>query len=284
MKPIRRKNNVSREISISCTKKIQKQSKSDSKFTDDETSLPMNSTKTIDWLPNDLIVDILAHVATISISDFFNAKLSWKLFNKLAKDNDHYIYNKLSLDELSCHPWDLYMSKEATTLFTKCLNSQNSEAMYRLGVTEYLNFHKKKKSGIELLEKAVNAGHLGASYFMGIILICKEEDESDDETKQSGIRHGIQLLGRVKTSAQMRECREKLKHIAQKLWLTQNHNFLIPKLFQCQFPNRKRKSWPLLDDYSHSLCCNTCRFNYEIVYVCNLVVGTSLFSCQTCQQ
>ncbi|XP_060964709.1 uncharacterized protein LOC133033692 [Cannabis sativa] len=265
MKPIRRKNNVSREISISCTKKIQKQSKSDPKFTDDETSLPMNSTKTIDWLPNDLIVDILAHVATISISDFFQSK-----------DNDHYIYNKLSLDELSCHPWDLYMSKEATTLFTKCLNSQNSEAMYRLGV--------KKKSGVELLEKAANAGHLGASYFMGIILICKEEDESDDETKQSGIRHGIQLLGCIKTSAQMRECREKLKHIVQKLWLTQNHNFLIPKLFQCQFPNRKPNSWPLLDDYSHTLCCNTCRFNYEIVYVCNLVAGTSLFSCQTCQE
>ncbi|KAF4396805.1 hypothetical protein F8388_004773 [Cannabis sativa] len=122
--------------------------------------------KNINWLPNDLIVDILADVAATSISDFFNAKLSWKLFNKLAKENDEYIHNKLSLDELSCHPWDLYLCKEAIALFMKCLHSQNSEAMYRQGVIDYLNFHQKKESGLELLEKAANTGHLGASYFM----------------------------------------------------------------------------------------------------------------------
>ncbi|XP_062088997.1 uncharacterized protein LOC133795561 [Humulus lupulus] len=118
---------------MTCTKKIQKKSKSDQKFTVDENDLP-NSMKTIDWLPNDLIVDILGHVAATSLSDFFNAKLSWKLFNRLAKDTDDYMHNKLSLDELSCHPLDLYLCKEATSLFMKCLKNQNSEAMYRQGV------------------------------------------------------------------------------------------------------------------------------------------------------
>ncbi|KAM6547479.1 hypothetical protein CsatB_019155 [Cannabis sativa] len=284
MKPIKRKNNDSSKISIASTKQIQKNSKSDLKLIVNDNGLPINSMKNINWLPNDLIVDILADVAATSISDFFNAKLSWKLFNKLAKDNDEYIHNKLSLDELSCHPWDLYLCKEAIALFMKCLHSQNLEAMYRQGVIDYLNFHQKKESSLELLKKAANAGHLGASYFMGIIYICKEDHhKSDDESEQSCTKLGLQLLGNIKTSAQMLECRKKLKEIANSLWLTQNHDFLIPKLFECQFPERKRRLWPCLDD-DLLLCCHTCRLNNEITFVCNLMAGCSIFSYQTCYQ
>ena len=68
---------------------------------------------------------------------------------------------------------------------------------------EYLNFHKKKESGLELLKKAADAGHFGSCYFLGILLICKEEDES--ETRQN-TQQGLQLLARIETNVQMREC------------------------------------------------------------------------------
>ncbi|XP_062089197.1 uncharacterized protein LOC133795758 [Humulus lupulus] len=168
MKTTSKTTNADSKVKIAYSKKIEKRRCSDQK-----------TRITICSLPNDLIVNILGHVASFSISDFFNTKLSGKLFNKLAKDYEDYIYNKLSLNEISCHPLDLCLNKEANSLFMRCLQSQNSEALYRQGVKEYLNFHQGKTSGLTLLKKAATIAHLGASYLLGIIVICKREDEGD---------------------------------------------------------------------------------------------------------
>lgn len=114
-------------------------------------------------------------------------------------------------------------------------------------------------------------GHIGASYVLGVILICRR-----DESMQLG----LQLMSNVKTSLQRRECRKTLKKLVDSVWNSQNKTFLKPKLLQCQFPYRKRSAWTLIssynddcDDNSDLQCCETCKLNQEIVHVCNTLNG-----------
>lgn len=129
----------------------------------------------------------------------------------------------------------------------------------------------RKQSGIALLEKAVNASHLGASYVLGIIFIC-----SSDEFEQ----RGLELVGKVKMRGQMQECRKKLEESAGLIWKPHDIDFLKPKFFMCRFPDRKRSRWCFTSKDGDDLHCETCILNREIIHVCSIFTGVPLHSYQ----
>ncbi|EXC25503.1 hypothetical protein L484_009811 [Morus notabilis] len=219
-------------------------------------------------LLSDLVLEILACVSASSLRDLFSAKLSCKLFKKIAQED--YIYRKISLDDFFVV--DIYLNAEATSFFNRCLECGNLEALYQQGLFEYFTDHRRKQSGLALLEKAANSSHLGASYVLGITLIC-----SGDENAQ---RAGLELVANIKTSLQMQECRKKLAKSAGSLWKPRDVDFLKPKLLTCPFPDRKRSSWHLVGEengYDH-LHCESCILNREIIHVCRMLSGVPLNS------
>ncbi|KAL5569922.1 hypothetical protein UlMin_026497 [Ulmus minor] len=210
-------------------------------------------------LPSDLVTKVLLNVTASSSIDIFNAMLSCKLFNKLA--NDDYFYQKRSLEQFPLNRW--YVTNAVISFFRRCEQCGNLEALYRKGMVEYFNLHLRKKSGLDALLKAANAGHLESSYVVGIILVCSEDESSIEEGKR--------LLSDIKTNQQMKQCREKLEEIRGIIWLNQNENFLKPKKdFDCPFEHKIKRGWNEDEDYMH---CEACKWNQEILNVCRALSG-----------
>ncbi|KAL5569915.1 hypothetical protein UlMin_026490 [Ulmus minor] len=212
-------------------------------------------------LPNELVSKILLHVAASSSIDIFNAMLSCKLFNKQA--NDDYFYQKRSLEQFPLSRW--YLTDGVLSFFKRCEKSGNVEALYRKGMVEYFSFHLRKKSGLEALMKAANAGHLESTYVAGVILVCSEDE--------STIEEGKRLLSHIKTNQEIKECREKLEEIRRTIWLKQDEEFLRPKkLFDCPVKHNIKRGWNEDEDYMH---CEACKWNREIANVCRNLSGVS---------
>ncbi|KAL7140783.1 hypothetical protein ABFS83_08G010000 [Erythranthe nasuta] len=92
-----------------------------------------------DSIPHELVSEVLSRVASSSIKDIFNAKLSCKMLNEIAEDM--YVYQHVSLDELD------YFNK--TNLESTCMH----------------------------LLKAVKNGHTDALYVTCIVLLFSGDEE-----------------------------------------------------------------------------------------------------------
>ncbi|KAI6674846.1 hypothetical protein NL676_002752 [Syzygium grande] len=161
-------------------------------------------------LPNDVVVEILASVAANSMDDFFNAKISVKLVT-------HFLDNSSALNLPGVHAVSVLFSSltgqplttaDATVLTlyrTACISGLTSELLSQTDSKyEYISF-AKVELGMELLKRAAQIGHLGASYVVGLLLIGK-----GNEFKKEGVR----LLRKVYMSRQVVECRKKYRRRA----------------------------------------------------------------------
>ncbi|KAL0011670.1 hypothetical protein SO802_006778 [Lithocarpus litseifolius] len=83
-------------------------------------------------LPNELLTEVLGHVASTSFTDLFNVKLSCKYFIEVAKDD--YIFQRISLDKFPIVP--LRISNEASSFFKRCEEFGNPESLFRLGLSQ----------------------------------------------------------------------------------------------------------------------------------------------------
>ncbi|KAK8703052.1 hypothetical protein V6N13_021382 [Hibiscus sabdariffa] len=213
-----------------------------------------NPFPTIFSLPNELIAEVLARVAAISVSDLFNVVLSCKVFHRIAGDD--YILRHVSLEKFPVIPWG---STEQAFFLDKCKRSGHPEALYREGVIGYFSFGKVEE-GLNCLNNAAKAGHLGASYVLGVILLCVEETEEE----------GRQLFNHVKAERGIRESRKKLKDIVSVTW---RKMVLKPKSNSCpmQEQHRRRGGWP--DDSDDEVDCEACGCHLEIIFVCSLLRG-----------
>ncbi|XP_012846894.1 PREDICTED: putative F-box protein At1g67623 [Erythranthe guttata] len=88
-----------------------------------------------DSIPHELVSEVLSRVASSSIKDIFNAKLSCKMLNEIAEDT--YVYQRVSLDEVPIIPWKP-ISQEQVTFLNRCLQSENPESLYRQAVVSFL--------------------------------------------------------------------------------------------------------------------------------------------------
>ncbi|KAI6678907.1 hypothetical protein NL676_039703 [Syzygium grande] len=116
--------------------------------------------------PNNIVVDILARVAANSMDDFFNAKISCKIFNKLAEED--YIYQQISIDKIPDIMWR--HAEEGNAFIERCIKCDNLEALYMEGLKKYISLGKVEL-GMELLKRAAQIGHFGASYAVGLLLV-----------------------------------------------------------------------------------------------------------------
>ncbi|KAK9181592.1 hypothetical protein WN944_024730 [Citrus x changshan-huyou] len=138
----------------------------------------MFRTRSIFSLPDELLSEILARVGACSLDDLLNAGLSCKLFNEIAFDK--YVLRQASIEKIPAMPWHKNYS-----FLEKCRDSGNPEALYKQGVVEFFSY-SNLEAGVAYLDIAAKSGHLGASYILGVIFLCKDDGE---ESNQKGMQH-----------------------------------------------------------------------------------------------
>ncbi|KAF2315770.1 hypothetical protein GH714_040308 [Hevea brasiliensis] len=212
-------------------------------------------------LPNELVTEILALVASSSSIDLFSAKLSCKDIFQATEDK--YIYRQVSLERFPPVPW--FISKQASSFLDRCKENGNPEALFRQGVVECFS-QIKLESGLRCLKRAASSGHHKASYILGVILLCSENKYEPE---------GMKLIEEVKRNKKIRECRQKLKDIIWNIWL-KNKFILEAKPNGCPLSHlhRKRDGWPSFNvDDDDDISCRECSCHREVIFVCNLLKG-----------
>ncbi|MED6106525.1 hypothetical protein PIB30_005517 [Stylosanthes scabra] len=132
---------------------------------------------TIQSLPKDLLVEIVASVASYSSNDLFNVKKSCKDLLDAGKNN--YVYRRISLDKFSFIPWRRSSNTKKLALFLKhCKENQNTENLYREGLRKCLE-NGNTEEGLKKLDMAAKEGHKEAKYVYGMILLCSSSMEDE---------------------------------------------------------------------------------------------------------
>ncbi|KAJ6974179.1 hypothetical protein NC653_030302 [Populus alba x Populus x berolinensis] len=145
-------------------------------------------------------VEVLARVASASISDLFTAKLSCKEFLEAASEN--YIFEHITIEKLPVIPWTT--SHGASSFLARCKENGNPEALFRQGMVEFFSSNRPE-SGFQHLKIAARKGHVEAIYTCGVILNYKS-------------RH-----------CSIKECRDKIKEILQSMWIDRREAGIGPQ-------------------------------------------------------
>ncbi|XP_057454903.1 uncharacterized protein LOC130746325 [Lotus japonicus] len=131
-----------------------------------------SSVVAIKSLPRDLLVEVVASVASHSFIDLHNLKMCSKDF--LDATEDKYVWQQVSLDAFPLIQWS---SNDKTSSFLEqCRKSENieslyreglleySKSLYREGLLEYSNYSGGNIDGLEILKIAAQKGHKEANY------------------------------------------------------------------------------------------------------------------------
>ncbi|XP_023549317.1 putative F-box protein At1g67623 [Cucurbita pepo subsp. pepo] len=168
---------------------------------------------TIESLPNDLLIEILAKVAAYSIKDLVHAKLATKEFLKAS--NHDYIFQHASTGNFRTLRWKI--DPEFWSFMGKCVNNGNPEALYRSGMLEFFS-QCREANGMKYLKLSAQKDYLEACYVYGIILYTKNlEDE------------GVKFLKicEEKLGFKMAHCRHKVEEFVYHLWI--RNKIFLPK-------------------------------------------------------
>lgn len=219
-------------------------------------------------LPSELMLEIIAKVASTSLTDLFNVKLSCKYFLGLAKDD--YIFQHVTLMELKL--WR--DGVEYLNLLKRCLECENPDALFKEGLYGYIA-GKNQELGLRYLKKAYEKGHVEATYVYGIILIC-----SGGQFKQQGLEILSSLINCKLGGSRIEECRRTIENHMQCLWKI---NRIVPNqesYFHCNnckkvpdFSGMKTvacvKGDYILDEDGKFMCCDYRRCEHEATLFCN---------------
>ncbi|KAL3714776.1 hypothetical protein ACJRO7_006644 [Eucalyptus globulus] len=111
----------------------------------------------------------------------------------------------------------------------------------------------KVESGMKLLDRAAELGYLGASYIVGLLLVCEGGESKKNE--------GVGLLRKVYSTGRLVECREKYLISIRGINL---------RRYDCeiQVEHCKRRGWVRdIDYYGHTKCEQCiCRAETQILY------------------
>ncbi|KAL7197037.1 hypothetical protein ACSBR1_036950 [Camellia fascicularis] len=225
----------------------------------------------IESLPVELLVEVLALVASSSFTDLFNSKLCCREFLGVAEEK--YILQHVSIEKFPViHQW---LKREEVSLFlNRCIQSGNPEALYRQGMVEYFS-HMRMESGLEHLKRASEKGHVEASYVYGMILLSR----GGQSTKQ-----GLKLLNAMNNtcsnskSLRIQECRERIKAIIHTMWIN-NHMVSQQTNFCCHGKTRStkvRETWRGREEEDDNTSCEACKWDREVNLFCNMLLGRSV--------
>jgi hypothetical protein len=79
------------------------------------------ATSLVEALPNELLVDIVGKISTISMADSCKIKLSCNDF--LNSSVDHYVYQHVSLDKFALIPHSWFTDEKETMFLRRCRES-----------------------------------------------------------------------------------------------------------------------------------------------------------------
>ncbi|XP_057418897.1 putative F-box protein At1g67623 [Lotus japonicus] len=230
-----------------------------------------SSSAAIKSLPRDLLVEVIANVASHSFIDLHNLKKCSKDFLNATEDN--YVWQQVSLETFPFIEW--YPMEKKSSFLERCRKSGNIESLYREGLREYFNHDPSGNinHGLEFLKVATQKGHKEAKYVYGMILLCSK----DDDLRKQGLEH-MRFLRKSKCVI---SCRKKVQRFLRSMWTNNSmveHNLstLCNCKSTCNGWRVKRGRWFLLDDddddYDTSLC-EYCRWDHEIKYFYNRLLN-----------
>lgn len=239
----------------------------------------------IQFLPMELIIEILLRVLSSSFIDFVNLRSSSKIFWEASKED--YIYEHASLGDFPIIPrWP--RSNVATLFLDRCLECGNPESFFRLGfgmynitffssivilmvlynVINYFNISFLQMysfgkvdfdNSIDYLKKAADKSHTEALYVLGIVLLYHP-----DESKKEG---GKQILINFKNSDSNKikslQYRLNLKAFISSLWKGNDYFFYKRPLFCKVEAHYICKGWNLYSRYMNTNCLD-CPYDLEI--------------------
>ncbi|XP_071713549.1 putative F-box protein At1g67623 [Rutidosis leptorrhynchoides] len=192
-----------------------------------------------DNLPREMLVEILARVASSSFTTLFNAKLSSKDLMEAAQDD--YIYQRISINKFPVIHW--FPPKEDVVSFlTRCFEKGNPEALFRRGMINYFR-RANVESGLELLKSAVAKGHFEATYVYGMILLARGNQSN---------QQGLNLLNSMKSSTRgwkVQDSRAKIESIVNQIMRIKNPVSLHKVNTECEERDHashfRRPGWSL---------------------------------------
>ncbi|KAE7998087.1 hypothetical protein FH972_002665 [Carpinus fangiana] len=226
-------------------------------------------------LPNDLLMELLAKIASASFTDLLNVKSSCKDFHELGEDD--YVFQHVTLKEL---PLVWYTKNEVSSLLRRCKEIENPDALFREGICGYFS-SKDQGPGLEFLEKASRKGHVEASYIYGLILIC-----SGGQLKQQGLQLLSSLITCKLGGSRMKECRRRVKDYVRSMWI--NNNIVRDQEPYCHVktcsnygrtPNSltAKGGWHsggyVEDEDDTFMCCAYYQCDHEVDLFCNMLQG-----------
>ncbi|KAK0574366.1 hypothetical protein LWI29_022548 [Acer saccharum] len=200
-------------------------------------------------LPKELLTDVLACVASGSVADLFNMERSCK--DLLEVGNDDYVLQHACMDSFPVAPWPI--SDEASLFLGRCRESSNAEALFRQAVFKYFTL-LETESGLELLQRAAQNGHVEATYMCGILLLSLSR--GDNRLR----RQGLKLLACLRRQRfKVEECRKRVKRVVSSLWIHNNNiNVFITRTCSCW--NTRSRGWEE-DDYGDT-CSESCFWDH----------------------
>ncbi|KAI7993357.1 putative F-box protein [Camellia lanceoleosa] len=193
----------------------------------------------IESLPVELLVEVLALVASSSFTDLFNSKLCVK----------------------------------SEFVLKWCIQSGNFEALYRQGMVEYFS-HMRMESGLEHLKRAAEKGHVEASYVYGMILLSR----GGQSTKQGlKLLNAMNNTCSNSKSLRIQECRERTKAIIHTMWIN-NHMVSQETNFCCHGKTRStrvRETWRGRKEEDENTAVKLVN-GIEVNLFCNMLLGRSV--------
>ncbi|KAK4736106.1 hypothetical protein R3W88_010367 [Solanum pinnatisectum] len=197
-----------------------------------------NFSSSIESLPNELLIDIVARVASFSFKNFINVKLSCKVLNEIS--NERYVYQKAILVDFPIDPsWQ------------KDKEEKIKKSYFFHGMDFFKN--DRPELAVELLKQPAKGGHIGACI-------------------------GVMLIGNMKETETLRkvtrECRKSLEEILKNIWV-KNPLFLGERPTRCTIQHQhrvRRNGWPLDSDDEHvNFHCHACSCDVKIAYIISVL-------------
>ncbi|XP_057444321.1 putative F-box protein At1g67623 [Lotus japonicus] len=206
-------------------------------------------------LPRDLLVEVIASVASHSFIDLHNLKKCSK--DLLDATEDNYVWQRVSLETFPLVQW--HPNDKKLSFLERCKRSKNIESLYREGLREY--FNHGKIDGLDTLKAAAQKGHKEAKYVYGMISLCSQ----DDASRKQGLEH----MRFLRNSKSVVSSRKKVKFFLGSLWknatVARNESPLCNFKNTCQGWRVKNDKWVLLEEDDDDISsCKYCRWDHEL--------------------
>ncbi|XP_057437833.1 uncharacterized protein LOC130729980 [Lotus japonicus] len=222
----------------------------------------LNSTTAIQMLSRDLLVEVIATVASHSFIDLHIVKMCCKDFLNAAEDS--YVWRRVSLDMFPLIQWR--PNEKVTSFLNLCMECGNIESLYREGLRKYFDYPNGKiDDGLEILKVAAQKGHKEAKYLCGMISLCSEDDVLR--------KQGFEYMRCLRKSKCVVGSRKKVKQLLTSIWKNngiqrRNQNPLCNIKSTCKGWNVKKGRWVFLDndddDGNDISSCEYCRWDHEL--------------------